>query len=77
MIYQDGDKIIVTELRPMSEATKDGSYILLMSHSHKIFTAVGYDLDGEFFVIPGIGRYTADQFLGWLPMPIYQPYNKK
>ena len=61
MIYQDGDKIIVTELRPMSHCPK-WSQVLLERIGHA-------NLE--------VGMLTSESdrkiYAGWIPMPIHQP----
>ena len=72
-LHQSGDTIIVTELRPMREAPRDGTEILLMSKNNKLFNGCNYGLCGDKFIIAGIGSCEVTSFKGWLPMPIYQP----
>ena len=61
MIYQSGDKIIVTELMPMSNCPK-WSTVLLERIGHANLEA-------------GMLMYESDRkiYAGWIPMPIYQP----
>lgn len=72
-LHQSGDKIIVTELRPMSEAPRDGTDILLMSKNNKLFNGCNYGICGDKFTIAGVGSFSPSVFIGWLPMPQYRP----
>ena len=73
MIYEENGQIIVNELRPMSEAPRDGTDILLMSKTRKLFNGCNYGILNDNFIIPGIGSCDSSVFIGWLPMPIYRP----
>lgn len=76
-LHQQGNEIIVTELRPMSEAPRDGTDILLVSKSNSLFNGCNYGMQGDKFIIAGIGTYDAAVFKGWLPMPQYLPELKQ
>ncbi len=72
---EEFDQITVTKLRPMSEAPRDGSEIL------------GY-LPTEIFIVVYCYKnewlnefddklmFSDNDFLGWIPMPIYKPEQK-
>lgn len=73
-LHQSGDKIIVTELRPMSEAPRDGTKIIALTYNECFaseFLIVNYSHDDHFCteneLLP---EFT---LIGWMPMPIYQP----
>ena len=61
MIYQDGDKIIVTELRPMSLCTR---------FSEVLLERIGH---ANLEVGMLISESDRNIYAGWIPMPIHQP----
>lgn len=71
-IYQKDNEIIVSQLRPMSDATRDGTDILLMNKNNKLFNGCNYGICGDKFTIAGIGSCDPSVFIGWLPMPQYR-----
>ena len=74
-LHQYGDKIIVNELRPMSEAPRNGECFIAFSEDMEMFTEAYFDLDnGLLFAFGTI--WGEEDLIGWLPMPIFQPENK-
>ena len=71
-LHQSGDKIIVTELRPMSEAPRNGECFIAFSEDMEMFTEAYFDLDTGLLFAFGV-TWNEYDLLGWLPMPIYQP----
>ena len=77
MIIEKDGQIIVTELRPMSEAPKRESVLLVTKINTFVFGyRFGISAEKDMFSIRGAGKYSPDNFLGWLPSPIYQPEQK-
>lgn len=74
MIYQDCDKIIVTELRPMSDHPK------IPSGQLQVFVLVFLDFTSLPILISFDEREQwhdqAYHGIGWIPAPIYQPESK-
>ena len=68
MIYQSGDKIIVTELRPMSEAPLNEWAI----YFNKNFHSFEAQYIGNFVVTAYNDFIKTNNIEGWIPMPIYQ-----
>jgi len=72
-LHQSGDKIIVTELRPMSDVP-EGKFVLCLIERSKRFESLikvpGHAMmnDEDDFL-----SYEFLDILGWMPMPIYQP----
>ncbi len=73
-IHQSGDKIIVTELRPMSDLTL-GKQSLIFINDYGFIS--GYKSSNDNDVIGNGHYFNGDQAMGWLPMPIYQPGKSK
>lgn len=71
MIHEENGQIIVDELRPMSEAPRDGTSFLA-KHILESSLEETYFESGLFET----AQYTSlheNQFVGWIPMPIYRP----
>ena len=72
-LHQQGNEIIVTELRPMSEVPP-GEFVLCLIERSKRFESLikvpGYEMmnDEDDFL-----SYDFIDILGWLPMPQYRP----
>lgn len=64
------DQLIVTKLRPMSEAP-NLSYVLAYAGSEEEFVEVWTGLNGD--IINFEVDYPKSEYLGWIPMPIYKP----
>lgn len=77
MIHEENGQIIVDELRPMSEAPRDGNYFLVFCHpqgySKGTFYPYRWDDDYDDFVDEEgcFINNAADK--GWIMMPIYRP----
>ena len=69
MIYQDGDKIIVTELRPIKDAP-ELEWVIYFNKNSCPFEGLNIGLE---IVTPSDECIQLDSLVGWLPMPIYQP----
>lgn len=67
------DTLTVSRLRPMVDAPRDGTDVQLANKSGRFIYGCNYGLGNSKWVIPGIGSYDDNDFLGWLPMPIYKP----
>ena len=77
-LHQSGDKIIVTELRPMSELTSDYGMVLIYFNENEKFTAnilqVNLFNDGWLTNYNEIDIEKSDErVIGWLPIPEYIP----
>lgn len=68
--------VIVTELRPMDDAPKDGSVILVFNSTFNDFEAVYYSDSTRFFMRDPSDSPAQSKLIGWIPMPRYIP-NKK
>ena len=85
MIIEKDGQIIVTELRPMSEAPKPtnqkrfSEYFLLFvnvdGNMGPYFTFT--DSKNDFYGWFGVFDTEKTSFVGWLPLPIYQPEQKQ
>lgn len=72
-LHQQGNEIIVTELRPMSDAKQDELALYLHKESG-FFTGV----KAEDLVIDEYGSLIdISTLLGWLPVPKYRPELKQ
>lgn len=72
-LHQSGNKIIVTELNPMSDAPTDGILILAVSASNKRIGTLRFSSSTDMFTTSDGRSIHKDKILGWLPMPIYEP----
>lgn len=74
MIYEKDNEIIVTKLRPMSEAPSRG--FIIICHRDWPELCLGYrsDRDSARWDLFELGE-TDDEsdLLGWLPIPVYKP----
>ena len=69
-LYQDGDRIVITELMPMSDAPRDKTtFIGLLGGQFIIVVYSGYS---DYFH-DGMDDFSSDKFQGWLPIPVYEP----
>ena len=78
-LHQSGDKIIVTELRPMSDVPlKNRVEILAVDINYGKFNLLEYYAadKGWHNVTMCCAVRTLDSFLGWIPLPSYQPESK-
>ena len=78
-LHQSGDKIIVTELRPMSElmAINDFSLFCLgYKESKQDFVRIRQSSDNEVFCAETGKFHHISKFTGWIPMPIHQPESR-
>lgn len=67
------DEIIVTDLRPMSDAPRDGGTFLVMHANYdELVPAYWSDYYQGFIHSPGCIP-DQDGFLGWITLPKYQP----
>ena len=73
-LHQQGNEIIVTELRPMSELPTDGSSFLMLLDGN-YFIEMFYNLDKDEF--DSYSKYNEVDCIGWLPMPQYRPELKQ
>ena len=74
-IHQSDDKIIVTELRPMSDVpTEEDCEILVKVKGTETLQAT-YIFEGK-FIDHLCDQIYPERIEGWLPMPIFQPENK-
>ena len=70
-LHQSDDKIIVTELRPMSEApTEEDCEILVKVRGTETLQAA-YIFEGK-FIDHLCDQIYPERIEGWLPMPIYK-----
>lgn len=69
-LHQSGNKIIVTELNPMSDVKREeGTSVLLKTkNSNYLHSAIVFDGD---FVDVDQCWFDENQLEGWLPMPVY------
>lgn len=78
MIYEKDNEIIVTKLRPMSEAPKYG--VIIICHRDWPELCLGYrsDRDSARWDLFELGE-TDDEsdLLGWLPIPVYKPEGER
>lgn len=70
-LHQQGNEIIVTELRPMSKL-KECCQVLLFNEVEESFLP-GYKVRGDLVEEDGSPILPADNIKGWLPMPQYRP----
>ena len=77
-LNQSGNKIVVTELNPMSDAPKNGDVILtaLNTKSNPDCFFVRASWNGDAWSLFGMCDYQDCDFIGWLPMPVYEPEAK-
>ena len=78
-LHQENDKIIVTELRPMSElmAINDFSLFCLgYKESKQDFVRIRQSSDNEVFCAETGKFHHISKFTGWIPMPIHQPESR-
>lgn len=67
--------LLITELRPMSEAEIGVSCLFYLTDINTTF--VGYRMSNDCEIaLEGRGIYESGQFSGWIPFPIYQPKPK-
>ena len=66
------DEVIVTELRPMSDAPSDESDILLMFDGENRFELGCIFKNGQCY-IDGYENLDIGDFIGWMPLPTYKP----
>jgi len=74
-LHQSGNKIVVTELNPMSDAPRDGTYILVQQNDDLSASMAAAFFD-EFAWNCTDGDFSDDDLFGWLPMPVYEPGEK-
>jgi len=75
MIREENGQIIVDELRPMSDAPRDSSTILIGRRDDGICTfpeMIEAFWDGQYWNSCG-DEFRDNELTGWLPMPIYRP----
>jgi len=72
-VHEENGQIIVDELRPMSDAPMDGSSVQLCTKSNTFIYGHNFGIANCKWVVPGIGSYNDDDFLGWIPGAIYRP----
>jgi len=65
------DHLTVSKLRPMSEAPRDGTEILITIKNGVVFYIVYWDSE-SWVGDDGIG-ISDSNIDGWIPMPIYKP----
>lgn len=71
-LHQQGNEIIVTELRPMSDLAPRERALLKRKDRHML--AEGYiDSCGGVWIMERTTRLATSDFDGWLPMPQYRP----
>lgn len=70
-LHQQGNEIIVTELRPMSEVPRNGECFIAFSEDMEMFTEAYFDLDTNLLFAFGT-IWNEEDLIGWIPMPIYQ-----
>lgn len=88
-INQDGNRIVATELNPMGEAPRTGHIIQLFAlDSHDENDSIPVYARWVQVTIGSLGyghwqdiedkdeQYTDSMFIGWIPMPIYEPCPK-
>ena len=75
MIIEKDGQIIVTELRPMSESKK-GQYCLCYE-SEKYGGFEKYIKINDSMVDVNGTEHDIENFLGFIPLPIYQPQQKQ
>lgn len=71
-------EIIVTELRPMSDLPKEDEVKILAFTNDSVTVAYTYhfsDATTRLLVMENPHYSPIDQFIGWLPMPVYRPEN--
>lgn len=72
-LHQQGNEIIVTELRPMSELVLRERVLLKRKDWNTL--GEGYiDICGGVWIMERTTRLATSDFEGWLPMPQYRPY---
>ena len=74
-LHQSGDKIIVTELMPMSEAPRDGVSIFCILNGSVNFREMYFHKGCWRMPEVNCGFHDCN-FEGWIPMPIHQPESK-
>ena len=72
-IHQQGNEIIVTELRPMSDLVPPGERILIKRKYWHTLSEGYTDIYGNIWIVEMTIPLKNNDFEGWLPMPIYQP----
>ena len=72
-LHQQGNEIIVTELRPMSDAKQD-EWAIYFSKNYHSFEAM---LIGRNVVTAANEFIKIEDIEGWLPMPQYRPELKQ
>jgi len=75
-IHQSVNKIIVTELNPMSDVPTDGSLILAVSASNKRIGTLHFNKSSNMFITSDGRSIHEDKIIGWIPMPVYDPSAK-
>ena len=70
-LHQQGNEIIVTELRPMSEVPRNGECFIAFKEDMEMFTEAYFDLDTNLLFAFGT-IWNEEDLIGWIPMPIYQ-----
>lgn len=74
-LHQSGNKIIVTELNPMSDAPHTGAFMAFFIWDD-VCPVTLIRKDGKFYCYDDGRLYESDRLFGWLPMPVYEPENK-
>jgi len=66
------DELTVTKLRPMGEAPRDGTEILV-ANILGFFKSVYWSAEYKVFVQENNCTFYEDKLRGWIPMPQYKP----
>lgn len=75
-IHQSGNEIIVTQLNPMCDAPESGDFIAFTRDFRPC--SVYLKVLNKCVINSALSRvYDLDYFIGWLPMPIYDPAHKQ
>lgn len=72
-LHQHDNEIIVTELRPMSDAKQD-EWVIYFNKNSCPFEGLNTGLE---IVTPSDECIQFDSIVGWLPMPQYRPELKQ
>ena len=78
-LHQQGNEIIVTELRAMSDLMSSNDYsrfVLAYKKTKHDFIAVRQSSNDEVYCFGNGKFYNISNFEGWLPMPQYRPESK-
>ena len=78
-LHQQGNEIIVTELRAMSDLMSSNDYsrfVLAYKKTKHDFIAVRQSSNDEVYCFGNGKFYNISNFEGWLPMPQYRPDEK-